>query len=333
MRVVVTGAAGFIGSHVADRLLGEGHSVWAVDNLDPYYDPEQKLRNIAGARRSERHHFASVDIRDADALAAVFDEAAPDCVIHLAARAGVRASVDSPLEYIQVNELGGCHVLEQCRCRGRLPLVFASTSSVYGLTTQIPFREDDPACGPLSPYAATKRASELMAHSFWHIHRQPAAVLRFFTVYGPRGRPDMAFAKFSKALLTGDTITLHGPDTERDFTYVDDIVDGVLGALTWVTEKRELGTFNVGGCHPVNVSKIIDLLAAGLGAKPEISMGRLQPGESLRTWADVSAAERAFSYQPKVSLEEGTRRWIEWLRSDEAPPEVRALVRKRASSV
>lgn len=329
MRVVVTGAAGFIGSHVAERLLQNGHSVWAVDNLDPYYDPQQKLRNMANAQPSEHYHFAPVDVRDRNTLAAVFDDAMPDCVVHLAARAGVRTSVDSPLEYIQVNELGGAHVLDECRRRGQLPLVFASTSSVYGLTKQIPFQETDTACEPLSPYAATKRASELMVHAYWHIHRQPAAVLRFFTVYGPRGRPDMAFAKFSKALLTGETITLHGPDTERDFTYIDDIVDGVMGALDWVMQKRELGTFNVGGSAPVNVRRVVDLLAAGFAVTPRISMGALQPGESLRTWADVSAAERAFAYRPKVSLEAGTLRWIEWLCSDEAPPELRALVRER----
>ncbi len=326
MRVVVTGAAGFIGSQVADRLLDLGHEVWAVDNFDPYYDPAQKWRNVARAKQSQGYHLREVDVRNREALAAVFDEAAPSAVVHLAARAGVRASVESPLSYIEVNELGGFYVLDECLRRGKLPLVLASTSSVYGASTNTPFRETEPACEPLSPYAASKRASELMAYAYWHIHRQPTVMLRFFTVYGPRGRPDMAYAKFTEAMLRNEPIRLHGPDTERDFTYIDDIVDGVVGAMGWLSRERVTATFNLGGRSPINIRRMVTLLADRLGRVPRIEMGSLQPGESLKTAADTSAAERAFGFVPKVSIAEGTGRWVDWLRSEESSPEIRQLL-------
>jgi UDP-glucuronate 4-epimerase len=192
---------------------------------------------------------------------------------------------------------------------------------VYGLSDRIPFTEDDAATGPLSPYAASKRAGELMAHAFHHIHGLPVAILRFFTVYGPRGRPDMAMASFSEAIRAGRPIRLHGEETERDFTFIDDIVDGVRGAVDWVRATRGFDTFNLGRSEPVRVRKLIELLSAELGSEAKVVMGELQPGESRRTAADVEKARRAFGYDPKVSLAEGVRRWVEWLdRSDEAAP-------------
>lgn len=326
MRVIVTGAAGFIGSHVVDRLLAAGNQVYGIDNLDPYYSREQKLRNIEEAKSSRDYQMNFIDIRERGELAKVFDAAQADGVVHLAARAGVRASVEMPLSYIEVNEIGGFNVLDECMARGKVPLVLASTSSVYGASTQIPCTEELSACEPLSPYAASKRASELMAHSYWHIHQQPVAILRFFTVYGPRGRPDMAFAKFTEAMLRGEPITIHGPDTERDFTYIDDIVDGVLAALNWVVDGRGFDTFNIGGSLPVNVQRMVEILADELKISAVTRMGELQPGESLKTAADVARAQRAFAFAPKVSLVEGTRRWVEWLRSWEAPPALRLLL-------
>lgn len=322
--VLVTGAAGFIASHVADRLLSEGSAVTGLDNFDPYYDPEQKRRNVARARQSPRYELVVGDVRDRALVEATFDRVRPGAVIHLAARAGVRASVEDPLSYVEVNEVGGLFVLEACRARGGIPIVFASTSSVYGGGAVPPFREDDPATTPLSPYAASKRGAELMVHAYHHLHQLPVAVARFFTVYGPRGRPDMAMSSFTHALLEGRAITLHGEETARDFTYVDDIVDGVLGALGWVTRTRGLGTFNLGRSEPVRVRRLIELLSAELGVPAKVELGRLGASEVAVTCADVSRAAAAFGYAPKVSLEEGVQRWAAWARtSDEAPAELR----------
>lgn len=321
--VLVTGAAGFIASHVADRLLASGATVTGLDNFDPYYDPEQKRRNVVRARTSGRYELVEGDVRDRALVEQTFDRVRPQAVIHLAARAGVRASVDDPLSYVQVNEVGGLFVLEACRTRGGIPIVFASTSSVYGGGAVPPFREDDPATTPLSPYAASKRGAELMVHAYHHLHQLPVAVARFFTVYGPRGRPDMAMSSFTRALLEGREITLHGEDTARDFPYVDDIVDGVLGALGWVTRTRGLGTFNLGRSEPVLVRRLIELLSAELGVPARVRLGQLGASEVPVTSADVSRAAQAFGYAPKVSLEEGVRRWVSWTRtSSEAPAEL-----------
>lgn len=320
MRVLVTGAAGFIGSKVSDALLESGQEVFGFDNFDPYYDPEQKRRNIGSALRNDRYRFFEADVRRADQLREAFDAARPDAVVHLAARAGVRASVLDPMVYTEVNELGGLRVLMECHARGDIPVVYASTSSVYGKTKILPFREDDAANTPLSPYAASKRAGELMAYSFHEIHRLPVAILRFFTVYGPRGRPDMAFFKFTSALVEGRPIRLHGERTERDFTFVDDIAAGVLGALHWVTTTRGFDTFNLGRSEPIVVRRVIELLGSALGRIPNVVLGELEAGEAFRTAADVSRARNVFGYAPRVSIETGVERWVDWLRhSPEAP--------------
>jgi len=318
MRALVTGAAGFIASHVVDRLLVDGFSVTGIDNFDPYYDPAQKRRNVIGATRSESYRLIEGDICEASSLKAAFDAAEPDVVIHLAARAGVRSSIADPALYVRVNEQGGLAVLEACQSGGNVPLVYASTSSVYGDSAKAPFREDDAAVTPLSPYAASKRAGELMAGVYNRLHGLPIAVLRFFTVYGPRGRPDMAVASFTRALRGGHTIRLHGEDTQRDFTYVDDIVSGVMGAVSWVRKERAFDVFNLGRSQPVHVRRLIELLAAALGIVPEITVAELEPGESRLTAADVSKAHAAFGYAPQVSLEQGIERWVRWLESDEA---------------
>ena len=319
---LVTGGAGFIGSHVVDRLVREGWRVTAFDNFDPYYDPEQKRRNVAWALRQPACTLVEGDVRDRASVDAVIDAAEPHVVVHLAARAGVRASIADPLVYVQVNELGGLNVLDACRERGNIPVAYASTSSVYGNSRAIPFRETDPASSPLSPYAASKRSGELMAHAFRDVHGSAVAILRFFTVYGPRGRPDMAFWLFTQALLAGRPIRLHGEDTERDFTYVDDIVDGVIGAIRWLGQTRGFDTFNLGRSEPIRVRRLVELLAHALGVEAQITLGELQPGESRVTFADVGHAGRVLGYAPRVSLEEGVRRWVEWLRYSEESPEV-----------
>jgi UDP-glucuronate 4-epimerase len=333
MRTLVTGAAGFIGSKVADRLLELGHHVLGLDNFDPYYDRLQKQRNIVSARNHDHYRFCEGDIRSADQLARAFDLAQPEAVIHLAARAGVRASVEDPLIYAEVNELGGLRVLMECHRSGDIPLVYASTSSVYGKTATLPFREDDAAITPLSPYAASKRAGELMAFSLHEIHRLPTAILRFFTVYGPRGRPDMAFFKFTAALAQGQPIYLHGERTERDFTFVDDIVSGVVGALDWVRSTRGFGVFNLGRSQPIVVRQVIELLGQALGVSPNIVPGRLELGEAFRTCADVSRARETFGYMPQVSIETGIDHWIDWLRHSPEAPQVEGLERCRNKSM
>ncbi len=324
--VLVTGGAGFIGSHVVDRLLQRGDRVVALDNFDPYYDPAQKRRNVVWATGRPEYELVEGDVRDRGGLFALFARVGPDAVVHLAARAGVRASVDDPQSYLEVNELGGLHVLEAARTHGNVPVAFASTSSVYGATERIPFTEDDPAMGPLSPYAATKRSAELMAYALHHLTRQPICLLRFFTVYGPRGRPDMAVYGFTRKLLAGEPILLHGEATARDFTYVDDIAGGVLGALDWASEGERFGTFNLGRSEPVRVRTLIDILARALGAEAKVTLGQLGASESPVTAADVSQAASAFGYAPTVSLDEGIARWVNWCRtSDEAAAELRGV--------
>lgn len=319
-RVLVTGGAGFIASHVVDRLLARGAAVTVIDNFDAYYDPAQKRRNIRAAQRSPRYQLVEGDVCDEALVKEAFSASQPELVVHLAARAGVRASVEDPLRYLMVNELGALHVLAQAVAHGGVPLCLASTSSVYGNSTAVPFEESAAAALPLSPYAATKRSSELMAYTYHYLHQLPVAVLRFFTVYGPRGRPDMAVAKFTEAILSGSPIRLHGEETQRDFTFVDDIVDGVLGAASWVTESRGFDTFNLGRSQPVVVRRLIELLSAELGQPAEVSLGQLEPSESLITAANTARAEAAFGYAPSVSLEEGVKRWVTWYRtSDESP--------------
>lgn len=325
MRTLVTGAAGFIGSSLADRLLELDHHVVGFDNFDPYYDPEQKRRNIARALNHDRYAFVEGDVRSSTELTRAFDAARPEVVVHLAARAGVRASVEDPLTYTEVNEVGGLRVLMECHARGDIPIVYASTSSVYGKSGRLPFREDDPATTPLSPYAASKRAGEMMAFSFHEIHRLPVAILRFFTVYGPRGRPDMAFFKFTRALAEGHPIRLHGEETERDFTFVDDIVSGVVGALGWVVTTRGFGTFNLGRSEPVVVRRVIELLGEALEKPAQVALASLEPGEAFRTAADVSLARDRFGYAPQVSIETGVARWVDWLRNSPEAPRIAGI--------
>ncbi len=323
MRVLVTGGAGFIGSSVVDRLLGEGHMVAAFDSFDPYYDPAQKWRNVAAAQRHSEYRLIEGDVRDRPAVDAAFATTQPDVVVHLAARAGVRRSVEQPASYVETNELGGLHVIDACWQAGNVPIVFSSTSSVYGGKPP-PFREVDAAEVPLSPYAASKRASELMVQTYHHLHGLPAAILRFFTVYGPRGRPDMAFWGFTRALRQGEILRLHGETTARDFTYIDDIVDGVRGAIDWVRSEARCDTFNLGRSEPTRVRELIEKLAAALGVEARIEVGELQPGESHVTAADVTKAGAAFGYAPRRHLDDGIAGWIRWVdESSEAPEALR----------
>jgi UDP-glucuronate 4-epimerase len=312
-RILVTGGAGFIGSNLVDRLLAEGREVVAVDNLDDFYSPATKRANLAAAARNAGFRLAELDIRDATAIDALFDETRPDAVVHLAARAGVRPSIERPALYSDVNVTGTAVLLQAaCRLEPRPRFVYASSSSVYGDRNVVPFREDDPVDHPVSPYAATKRACELLAHSFHHLHGLDVTGLRFFTAYGPRNRPDLAVAKFAALIESGRPVPMFGDgSTRRDYTFIDDIVDGVVRA---VDRCAGLHLYNLGNSSPVDLRDMIAALGAALGREPVIERLPEQPGDVRQTYADVSRAREELGYQPSTPLEEGLRRYVAWRR-------------------
>jgi UDP-glucuronate 4-epimerase len=312
--ILVTGGAGFIGSHLTDRLLADGREVVVLDNFDPFYDVAAKRRNLEEARKSPRMRLVDGDIRDATALDAAFDAAPIDAVVHLAARAGVRPSIEDPVVYASVNLEGTVRLLETCRGRGVSRFVFGSSSSVYGNNVKAPFAEDDPVDHPISPYAATKRAGELLAHTYHHLFGMKVACLRFFTVFGPRQRPDLAIRKFAELMAAGREIPVFGDGTTgRDYTYVDDIVDGVLSALERATGFH---VWNLGGAHPVVLKDLIDRLARGLGRTPVLRRLPPQPGDVERTWADVSRAKRELAWSPSTSFERGMELFLAWFEAE-----------------
>lgn len=314
MNILVTGGAGFIGSHLCERLLAEGHTVVSFDSFDDFYDPAVKESNLDWARNSD--HFTSVrgDIRDADALRALPDGI--DAIIHLAARAGVRPSLEQPTLYTDVNLLGTTNVLEFARERGISRFLFGSSSSVYGNAERVPFSEEDRVDHPISPYAATKKAGELLCHSFHHLYGMGIICLRFFTVYGPRQRPDLAIHKFARLLTAGESIPMFGDGTtERDYTYVDDILDGVTGALAYVDAHPDaFEIVNLGESRTISLTEMIDTVAGALGVVPTIERLPMQPGDVVRTYADVSKARRLFGYDPTTEFADGVARFVEWFR-------------------
>jgi UDP-glucuronate 4-epimerase len=351
VRLLVTGAAGFIGSHLVDRLLADGHAVVGLDNLDPFYDPGLKRSFLADASDHPSFHLVEGDVRDPEALerAARISErlragarvgaselggpevrgsgedpkaasGAPfDAVVHLAAVAGVRPSIAEPVRYESVNVGGTARLLEFCRERGVDRVVFGSSSSVYGNTDEVPFREDQDVGRPISPYAATKRAAELLCHTAHHLHGTAVLALRFFTVYGPRQRPDLAIHKFCRLMADGRPITRYGDGTsERDYTYVDDVVEGIVAGLAWL--ERDPGAFeivNLGNSDTVQLSRLIELTGRAMGAEPEIEELPEQPGDVERTRADVSKAERLLGWRPTTGIEEGVERFVGWFREYE----------------
>lgn len=323
MNILITGVAGFIGSNLAERLVEDGHLVYGLDNFDPYYDRHIKERNISALMDLTSFRFYEADLRDPQAVAAVFGRAAAadhpiDAVIHLAAKAGVRPSIEDPLAYTVVNVEGTVNLLEAMIASDVRDMVFASSSSVYGNTKEVPFREDAWVDHPISPYAATKKACELLCHSYSHLHGMRIAALRFFTVYGPRQRPDLAIAKFTRLIEAGQPIPVYGDgSTSRDYTYVDDTVDGVVGSLSWLQERERgaWGVFNLGESKPISLSALISSLEAVLGKRAVIDRQPMQPGDVDQTWADVSLARDAFGYSPSTELEDGLKQYIEWYRS------------------
>jgi UDP-glucuronate 4-epimerase len=332
--VLVTGAAGFIGFHTARRLLAEGHRVVGLDNLSPYYDPRLKADRLKELEGEERFTFVKLDLCDRPGMEALFAEAGAEggfgAVIHLAAQAGVRHSLTDPHSYVDSNVTGMLHVLEGCRYHGVGHLVFASTSSVYGLDRTFPFSEGRGAAHPITIYAATKKANEGMAHAYAHLYGLPCTGLRFFTVYGPWGRPDMALFKFTKAILAGEPIQVYGHGRpSRDFTYIDDIVEGIVGAAAhppsgdpaWDPQVPDPGTspapwriLNIGATRRVGLMDYIRTLEECLGKEAKKEMLPMQPGDVLETHADTSRLTDLTGYRPKVPVEEGVRRFVEWYR-------------------
>jgi len=311
-KILVTGGAGFIGSHLAERLTAAGDRVVAYDNFDPFYDPAIKRDNLSEAGKRDLFRFVEGDIRDAAALDRLLEQERFDACVHLAARAGVRPSIADPVLYADVNLNGTSILLEACRRHGLKRFIFGSSSSVYGNTNKVPFAEEDPVAHPVSPYAATKAAGELLCHAYHHIHGFDVTCLRFFTVYGPRQRPEMAIHKFARRILEGAPVTRFGDgSSERDYTYVDDIIDGVEQALRRVGGYK---IYNLGESRRVSLSALIGILEAEIGAKAVVKEMPEQPGDVRTTWADVSRARAELGYEPKVPIEEGIRRFVAWLR-------------------
>lgn len=321
MRVLVTGGAGFVGSHVAERLVARGDRVVIVDSFDPFYDPAVKRRNIAELLGSGSAQLLEQDICDVSELDHSLGTDPIDAIVHLAARAGVRPSLERPLDYIRTNVEGTQALLELARKRGIRPFVFGSSSSVYGDSTPVPFSESAPADMPISPYAATKRAGELLCHSYSHLFGLSLMCLRLFTVYGPRQRPDLAIHKFARLMTRGAEVPFFGDgSTERDYTYVADIVDGVERALDWCAAARP-GAFeivNLGESQTTSLAGLVDLLARELEITPRLRRMERQPGDVERTCADISRARELLGYMPQTSMEDGIRRFVEWLRAQPA---------------
>lgn len=310
MRILITGGAGFIGYHVARRLLGLGHAIVLVDNFNDFYDPALKRRNVEDLRAEGPVALYEADILDVAVLSGIFESMQPEAVIHLAAWAGVRPSIRNPALYAQVNVTGTVNVLELARRAGVQRFLFGSSSSVYGGSTRIPFREDDPVGRPISPYAATKRAGELLCHTYAHNFSMDITCLRFFTVYGPRQRPEMAIRKFARLILEGDEVPVFGDgQSRRDYTYVDDIVDGVVAALRPLPGYEIL---NLGGSRTVTLLELIALLEHAIGRKARLRFLPEEPGDMAVTYADVSRAERLLGYRPRTTIEEGIGKFVDW---------------------
>jgi UDP-glucuronate 4-epimerase len=321
MKVLVTGAAGFIGMQLCEKLLARGETVLGVDNLNSYYDPRLKLDRLARLTGHRSFEFDAVDVADGGRMGRLFAERGVDRVVHLAAQAGVRHSLRDPGSYVQSNLVGFANVLEGCR-HGRIRhLVYASSSSVYGGNTKMPFAETDRVDKPVSLYAATKKAGELMAYSYSHLFRIPVTGLRFFTVYGPWGRPDMAYFLFTKAILEGKAIDVfnHG-NMRRDFTYIDDIIEGISRVLDRApTEEEGEGgcphrVFNIGNHDPVPLLDFIACIEKSLGLKAKLNMLPMQPGDVPATFADVSALKAWVGFHPATSYREGVERFVRWYR-------------------
>ncbi len=329
MKILVTGSAGFIGNHVALKLLEDGHQVIGIDNLNAYYDINLKKNRIKRLLPNNNYKDYNFDITDQKKLNQTVKSQQPDQIIHLAAQAGVRNSLNAPRDYIDANLIGFLNILEVCRNFGTKHLIFASTSSVYGANTKMPFSEFDSTDHPKSLYAATKKTNELMAHSYSHLFKFPVTGLRFFTVYGPWGRPDMAAFIFAESILKGRSINIYNNgNMKRDFTYIDDVVDGIVRNLenipsinhSWNSDAPDLATsgvasyriYNIGNNNPTELMKFIEILEDKLGKKAKKNYLPLQPGDVLASWASTEELNQSIGYTPRTSLEDGITKFAEW---------------------
>jgi UDP-glucuronate 4-epimerase len=332
MRILVTGSAGFIGSALSIELLRLGHQVFGVDNHNDYYDPKLKDNRLARHLNHKNYDHNKIDIEDSEAITNLFRKNQFDAVVNLAAQAGVRYSIENPMAYINTNIVGFCNILECCRHNNVKHLVYASSSSVYGSNTKMPFSIHENVDHPLSLYAATKKSNELMAHTYSHLYGMSTTGLRFFTVYGPWGRPDMALFKFTKAILKGEKIQVFNyGNHRRDFTYIDDIVEGIIRVLnvpatpnpSWDGDNPDSGTssapwrvYNIGNNSPVELMEYIEAIEDALGLKADKELLPLQPGDVPDTYANVDDLIADFDYKPSMSVKDGVKNFVDWYRDN-----------------
>lgn len=320
--ILVTGGAGFIGSHLSERLLREGNKVIVIDNFNNYYDPAIKRNNVKEVKKTcidnniplENYTMFEGDIRDNEFLKEVFSSNKIDSIMHLAAMAGVRPSIQDPALYYDVNITGTVNLLERCRENGIKQFVFASSSSVYGNNEKVPFAESDRVDNPISPYAATKKSGELLCHTYHHLFDMNIACLRFFTVYGPRQRPDLAINKFTSLILEDKEIPFYGDGTtSRDYTFVEDIVSGIVASINNVnTDKKIFEIFNLGGDKTVSLNEMVETIEEVLEKKAKLNRLPMQPGDVNRTCADITHSKEIIGYNPKTTFKEGIKKFIEW---------------------
>jgi UDP-glucuronate 4-epimerase len=314
-KIMITGGAGFIGSHLTERILAEGCEILCLDDFNDFYDPTLKRQNITGYLENGRYSLVEGDICDRDLVAKLVEEWRPQAIVHLAARAGVRPSLEQARLYETVNVAGTLNMLEAARAIGVDKFIFGSSSSVYGLNEKIPFREDDALLKPASPYAATKIAGEALCHAYAHLYDLPVVALRFFTVYGPRQRPDLAIRKFATKMLRGEAIILYGDGSSaRDYTFVADIVSGIMAALDYNGDRYEV--FNLGNSTPISLDNLVTALEAALGVKATIRRESDQPGDVPITYADITKSKAKLKYSPGTPLAEGMEKFSRWLKEN-----------------
>lgn len=314
MTILLTGAAGFIGSHTSRALLNEGHQVIGIDDLNDFYNPAWKEENLQPLKENKEFTFYKQDIRDLEGLLTIARQHRPEVILHLAARAGVRPSIREPLLYEETNVRGTLNLLEIAREQGIRQFVFASSSSVYGNQDKVPFSETDPCNAPISPYAATKKAAELLAYTYSHLYGINCIGLRFFTVYGPAGRPDMAPYLFTEAILTGRPINKFGDGTtRRDYTYIDDIVAGVAASINI---DRRFEIINLGNNSPITLNEFISTLENITGNQMQVIEKEMQPGDVVQTYADIEKAKKLLRFEPKTSFAEGMSKFVEWFKQN-----------------
>jgi len=310
--ILVTGGAGFIGSHLSEKLLKNNHNVIAIDNFDPFYDRKIKEQNISQALLSKNYQLFEKDILDVKSLSTVFEQNKIDLVIHLAAKAGVRPSIEDPGGYYNTNVIGTLNILEAMKKNGCKKMIFASSSSVYGNNKKVPFSENDSVDNPISPYAATKKAGELLCHTYHHLYNFDIFALRFFTVYGPRQRPDLAIHKFTKMITDEKPITLYGNGTTmRDYTYIDDIVDGIIKAII---NLKGYDVFNLGESTTISLSQMVSTIEQVFDKKAIIERLPMQLGDVERTFANISKAQLQLDYKPKTNFNDGIKKFVKWIK-------------------